>query len=518
MWEKLRTACSQVGQGVVYSILQELLNYPQNTKPKGFEKPVMSIFADVRFLIKRLRAAITPNRDIWDSIAIVVALDSLHDNFETTTTSILERGDKTIDEIQQILASAEAKFISKRAIGVTGDLAMMSRGRSSGRRKASSDDKFLNCQKYGHFGRDCRLPDQRPPEQREQRKRTRTDKPGKTQQPARNHVHIAAAAADDDSDTELFRPGVANMVKESSIRMQPPRDVWYLDSCASKHLTNNKDLSIEDLRPKCLDFTTAGGQTLRAESIGTIAIPLADGSSLRLHNVAYAPDCDSNLTSLGQLRDSDIIYVDSSEAMTLMQATGRGRPTHLVSKNKKVRVWHQRFGHASNARIVRASKLLTGMENFNNNSYDPTDVYSDSEQSEFEYECDHDNEAKASLLAPPPDKDFDSICTPCIASKQTRVVIRDKLMTESSEKLEEVHVDLWGPHNPPSLSGKTYAAILLDAKTWKSWVMYLRSKDEFVDVFQAWLPVVENQCSKSMKVLRADGGGGVHLREAQGLL
>lgn len=54
MWEKLRTACSQVGQGVVYSILQELLNYPRNTKPKGFEKSVMSIFADVRFLVKRL--------------------------------------------------------------------------------------------------------------------------------------------------------------------------------------------------------------------------------------------------------------------------------------------------------------------------------------------------------------------------------------------------------------------------------------------------------------------------------
>lgn len=76
MWEKLRTACSQVGQGVVYSILQELLNYPRNNKPKGFEKPVMSVFANVKFLIKRLRAAIIPTRDIWDSIAIVVTLDS----------------------------------------------------------------------------------------------------------------------------------------------------------------------------------------------------------------------------------------------------------------------------------------------------------------------------------------------------------------------------------------------------------------------------------------------------------
>lgn len=156
-------------------------------------------------------------------------------------------------------------------------------------------------------------------------------------------------------------------------------------------------------------FTTVGGQILRVESIGTIAIPLADGSSLRLCDVAYAPDYDSNLIFLGQLCDSNINYVDNSEAMTLieagqriayvkrdrnlfildlatpnkaMQATGHGRPTHLVSKNKKVKVWHRRFGQASNARIVRASKLLMRMRNFNN-AYDPTNVHSNSEQSDL---------------------------------------------------------------------------------------------------------------------------------------
>ena len=99
MREKLFAACSQVGQGVVYSILQEFLNYLQNNKSNGFEKLVMSIFADVQFLIKHLRVVIIPNRDIWDSIAIVVKLDYLHNNFETTTTNMLERNDKTIDEI-----------------------------------------------------------------------------------------------------------------------------------------------------------------------------------------------------------------------------------------------------------------------------------------------------------------------------------------------------------------------------------------------------------------------------------
>lgn len=111
-------------------------------------------------------------------------------------------------------------FINKQATRVTGDFAMMFWEGSSGRRKASSN-KCFNCQKYGHFGRDCRLSNQRPPEQRKQRKRPKTDELAKTQQPARNRAHIAAAATDDNSDTKLFCPGIANMVKESSTRMQP---------------------------------------------------------------------------------------------------------------------------------------------------------------------------------------------------------------------------------------------------------------------------------------------------------
>ena len=47
MWEKLRAVCSQVGPGVVYSILQELLTYPKINRLKVFEKPVTSIFAEV---------------------------------------------------------------------------------------------------------------------------------------------------------------------------------------------------------------------------------------------------------------------------------------------------------------------------------------------------------------------------------------------------------------------------------------------------------------------------------------
>ena len=162
MWAKLQSVCSHVGQGVVYLILQELFNYPKVNKPKGYEKTITSVFADVQILTKRLRAALTPNRDIYNSIAIVIALDLIHNDFETKTSSLLKTGDKTIDEIQQILCSAEAKNLSKRATSVTNDLAMSFRRPQrdynsylGGKQKANSDEQCYNYHKLGHFGRDC---------------------------------------------------------------------------------------------------------------------------------------------------------------------------------------------------------------------------------------------------------------------------------------------------------------------------------------------------------------------------
>lgn len=41
----------------------------------------------------------------------------------------------------------------------------------------------------------------------------------------------------------------------------------------------------------------------------------------------------------------------------------------------------------------------------------------------------------------------------------------------------------------------------------KTWVLYLRTKDEFVDAFKIWLPRVETESNCKMGALRADGEG-----------
>ena len=131
-----------------------------------------------------------------------------------------------------------------------------------------------------------------------------------------------------------------------------------------------------------------------------------------------------------------------------MALRGRGRATHLVSKNRRIRIWHRRLGHASNARAIRAAILVDGI-NFQRAKYNPSEVFVDSEESEHDT-CNEDNTAEddnivnkserntdttvAALtfqtFAPDPaldsaleistiDPDLEKLCTTCVASKST---------------------------------------------------------------------------------------------------
>lgn len=73
----------------------------------------MSVFANNRFLIKQLQSTNISNYGIWDSIAIVVALNLLNNNFKAKTANMLKCKDKTIEEIEQMLVSTKGKLITK---------------------------------------------------------------------------------------------------------------------------------------------------------------------------------------------------------------------------------------------------------------------------------------------------------------------------------------------------------------------------------------------------------------------
>lgn len=59
-------------------------------------------------------------------------------------------------------------------------------------------------------------------------------------------------------------------------------------------------------------------------------------------------------------------------------ANKKSRPTYFVSKNNKVQIWYKRLRYTSNAQVIKASKLIAGIE-IKDNEYNPTKVFIDSD-------------------------------------------------------------------------------------------------------------------------------------------
>lgn len=152
-----------------------------------------------------------------------------------------------------------------------------------------------------------------------------------------------------------------------------------------------------------------------------------------------------NLFILDLATPEKIMQTNVTPGEHAMMTTRRERPQHLVSHSKKVRIWYRRFGYASNAQIIRASKLLAGIGEFST-TYDPAKIYSNSEASEPEdVNVNIEPELHATLQASRvtySGSDFDEIYELCVGSKQTCVVRQQKPLTQAKDKLEVVHVNL----------------------------------------------------------------------------
>lgn len=89
------------------------------TKPLGYKKKVITLFAKVKHLVKYLQKALIEHKTIWDGIILVVAFDSLYNNFEITIKFFFYLGNKDLQEIQLIVTSSEVVNLPKQATKIT---------------------------------------------------------------------------------------------------------------------------------------------------------------------------------------------------------------------------------------------------------------------------------------------------------------------------------------------------------------------------------------------------------------
>jgi hypothetical protein len=108
------------------------------------------------------------------------------------------------------------------------------------------------------------------------------------------------------------------------------------------------------------------------------------------------------------------------------------------------------------------------------------------------------------------DLDF---CEHCVYGKQKRVRFLRVGKEKKSERLELVHIDVWGPTHVSSLGGSRYYVTFIDDATRKIWVYCIRQKSDVFDTFKKWKALVENEIGKRLKCLRSENGGEYCIKE-----
>lgn len=133
-------------------------------------------------------------------------------------------------------------------------------------------------------------------------------------------------------------------------------------------------------------------------------------------------------------------------------------------------LWHKRLGHLSEGGIQKLQKgLVSGL---------PQDL-----------------------------SKSDKVCENCIMGKQSRTSFSQRSKGKrAKEILELVHSDLCGPMDDDSIGGAKYFMTLIDDKTRKTFVYFLRYKSEVFNVFQNFKTMVEKQTGCKIKKLRSDNG------------
>ena len=281
---------------------------------------------------------------------------------------------------------------------------------------------------------------------------------------------------------------------------------WYLDSCASVHLTPCKESFISMLSPSGLRVEIADGSEVRSKGKGDVRIFYVSQEgkikSTIVRGVHYIPEAASSLLSVGELEDRGArIVVDSPKKTVavirnqkevlfgyrhkkmwrLNQAKGhrahitqeKGVDSRTVSKSIPMvsqRLLHARLGHPGKH---MEGKLNTLMDDLGDYSFCPP------------------------------------FCSSCTEAKMTRKVSVEQ-MSVVKEKLGRVHMDLWGPAEL-SLQGMKYMLTITDQATGRIWVYFSKDKKRIVEKIKAWVVVAEAECQEygngeKVKAMRFDRG------------
>lgn len=263
-------------------------------------------------------------------------------------------------------------------------------------------------------------------------------------------------------------------------------DVWYLDSCASTHITGNRKWLNEATNIKA-KVKTANSNDMIIEEKGTASIQVhIDGKqeSIEVKEVMYAPEAAVNLLSIHKIVEKGHRVVFDRNGAKIFNRNNyliaRGFETNGIYQLNTVQsnrayfctqpeenLWHRRLGHLNLRSMNLLTKMSVGM----------------------------DKDFKVSTTS----------CLSCIEGKQRKQPFQTS-QTQSTRPLELIHSDLCGPMETISIGGSRYFLTFIDDYTRYVHIYFLAEKSQVIEAFKEFKNLVENKTDSKIKILRTDNG------------
>jgi transposase InsO family protein len=144
-------------------------------------------------------------------------------------------------------------------------------------------------------------------------------------------------------------------------------------------------------------------------------------------------------------------------------------PQALISNNKDMgELWHRRMAHLHHGALNVLKEIVTGLP---------------------ELSTEHSD-----------------VCKGCALGKYAKTSFPSS-DNRSKGILDLVHSDVCGPMSSTSLTRCEYFVTFIDDFSRKTWIYFMRAKDEVFSCFQEFKALVENVTGRKIKVLRSNNGG-----------
>ncbi|KYN10396.1 Copia protein [Trachymyrmex cornetzi] len=405
--------------------------------------------------------------DIGETVSTVTImakiLGSLPEKFNALVTAwdSVESENQTLDKLRERLIKEEARMSAtdetNNALAAINLKSNKTRPKAAEKKteRSKKEIECFYCHKLGHYIKDCR------------KKRRDEDQGIRSKEKQKNNESNTEAAF----SAEVIEKEILNL---------EVKDVWILDSGASRHMTHRSNW-ISNLQTYKDEHVSLGdGTKCKVHGRGTVYIQrLVDGQWLDgvLEDVLYVPDLNKNLFSVGACMNKNyrVVFTNNSVKLFLnnaLKASGAKRNNNLfhmffkvrseneacVTTTTNIKNWHNRLGHVNYKYIRQMCKQGLITDSSIDNTREIEDLF----------------------------------CEACQYGKQHRLpfksTTRDKPLSG-----ELIHSDVCGKMSQESVGGSNYFVSFKDDCTAYRMVFFIKHKTDVLEKLKEFVNLVENK-------------------------